>query len=173
VTIIPRGNALGGTHMLPESERYTLPEPYLKAQLITLLAGRAAERVLLGSVSSGADDDIRRATSLARSMLMRWGMDEGLGPIDLRVSEDHPFLGQTIAQPRLYADATAARADAAVQELLKESEAEAIKILMSNKDSVLALSAELEAKETLDAVEIRKYLDPNNITPLRDTARHK
>ena len=94
VTIIPRGSSLGGTHMLPEKERHTLPEAYLRAQLTTLLAGRAAEKLLLGSVSSGADDDIRRATELARSMVARWGMNAEIGPIDLRESEDHPFLGR-------------------------------------------------------------------------------
>ncbi len=159
VTIIPRGQALGGTHMLPENERHTLPEPYLRAQLTTLLAGRAAEQVLLGSVSSGADDDIRRATALARSMVARWGMDDDLGPIDLRESDDHPFLGQTIAKPRNFSDATAGRVDAAVQALLKESEAKATKILTTEKERVLALAAKLEKEETLDADAIRKCLN--------------
>ena len=159
VTIIPRGQALGGTHMLPVNERHTLPEPYLRAQLTTLLAGRAAEQVLLGSVSSGADDDIRRATALARSMVARWGMDDDLGPIDLRESDDHPFLGQTIAKPRNFSDATAGRVDMAVQSLLKDSEAKATEILTTEKKRVLALAAKLEKEETLDADAIRKCLD--------------
>ena len=171
VTIIPRGQALGGTHMLPENERHTLPEPYLRAQLMTLLAGRAAEQVLLGTVSSGADDDIRRATALARSMLARWGMDDDLGPMDLRESDDHPFLGQTIASPRSHADATAARVDLAVQELLKSSEEKAIEILNRHKDRVIALAQELEIKETLDSTAIRNCLDPNNITPISGRRR--
>ena len=113
VTIIPRGQALGGTHMLAEAERHTLDEDYLRAQLVMLLAGRTAERVFVGTVSSGADDDIRRATGLARSMVARWGMTEELGPVDLRQAEDHPFIGQSIAQPRDFADATAAHVDSA------------------------------------------------------------
>ncbi|MEL6208982.1 MAG: ATP-dependent zinc metalloprotease FtsH, partial [Pseudomonadota bacterium] len=81
VTIIPRGQSLGGTHMLPAEERHTLPEPYLRAQLAIMLAGQAAERLFLVTVSSGADDDIARATRLARSMVARWGMAEDIGPV--------------------------------------------------------------------------------------------
>lgn len=166
VTIIPRGQALGGTHMLPENERHTLPEPYLRAQLATLLAGRAAEMLLMKSASSGADDDIRRATALARSMVGRWGMNEDIGPIDLRDSDDHPFLGQAIARPRNFSDAAAAQVDVAVQSLLKESEAKATEILTQNKDKLAALAKQLEREETLDADAIRKCLDPDNVTPL-------
>lgn len=161
VTIIPRGRALGGTHMLPASERHTLDEDYLRGQLVTLLAGRAAEKLLIGTVSSGADDDIRRATELARSMVARWGMTEELGPVDLRQSEDHPFLGQTIAQPRGHADATAARVDEAVIALLKEAERLAEDILGEHRPQVERLASTLEAAETLDLVEIRRCLDPD------------
>ena len=154
--------------MLPENERHTLPEPYLRGQLTTLLAGRAAEKLLMKSVSSGADDDIHRATAIARSMVARWGMDDEIGPIDLRDSDDHPFLGQTIAKPRNFADATAARVDAAVQVLLKAAEAQATDILAQHKDKVTALATTLEREETLDANAIRKCLDPDNVTPLHD-----
>ncbi len=172
VTIIPRGHALGGTHMLPESERHTLDEDYLRGQLVTLLAGRAAEKLLIGTVSSGADDDIRRVTDLARSMVARWGMTEELGPVDLRQSEDHPFLGQSIAQPRDYADATAAQVDAAVIALLKEAEAQATGILSEHRPQVELLVTSLETKETLDFDEIRRCLDPDSkVTPLKRPPR--
>lgn len=168
VTIIPRGHALGGTHMLPESERHTLDEDYLHSQLATLLAGRAAEKLLIGTVSSGADDDIRRATDLARSMVARWGMTDDLGPVDLRQSEDHPFLGQTIAQPRAFADATAAQVDAAVITLLKKAEQQAAEILAGQRSRIENLVSSLEAKETLDFDEIRRCLDPDNkVAPLK------
>jgi cell division protease FtsH len=107
VTIIPRGRALGGTHMLPEEERHTLPEDYLKDRLAVMLGGRTAEKQLLGNVSSGADDDISQATQLARAMVARWGMSEAIGPVDLRQSEEHPFLGREIAQPRKFSETTA------------------------------------------------------------------
>ena len=166
VTIIPRGRSLGGTHMLPENERHTLPEAYLQVQLTTLLAGRAAEKLLLGSVSSGADDDIRRATAMARSMVARWGMDPAIGPVDLRESEDHPFLGQQIAQPRTFADETAARVDQAVMNLLHEAEKQAIRLIEEHRDQVLQLVARLEAEETLDLDAIRSCLrSDSTITP--------
>ncbi|MFY0615004.1 MAG: ATP-dependent zinc metalloprotease FtsH [Hyphomicrobiaceae bacterium] len=166
VTIIPRGRSLGGTHMLPENERHTLPEAYLQLQLTTLLAGRAAEKLLLGSVSSGADDDIRRATAMARSMVARWGMDPEIGPVDLRESEDHPFLGQQIAQPRTFADETAARVDQAVMNLLHEAEKQAIRLIEERRDQVVHLVARLEAEETLDLDAIKSCLEPGStITP--------
>jgi cell division protease FtsH len=171
VTIIPRGHALGGTHMLSESERHTEDETYLQAQLVILLAGRAAERLLIGTVSSGADDDIRRATKMARAMVARWGMSPELGPIDLRRSEDHPFLGQAIAQPRDHADATAALVDKAVMELLKKSEATATELLTAHRTEIESLIAELERQETLGFDEIRRLLDPSgSMEPQRDLA---
>jgi cell division protease FtsH len=166
VTIIPRGRSLGSTHILPENERHTLPEAYLRLQLITLLAGRAAEKLLLGSVSSGADDDIRRATAMARSMVARWGMDPEIGPVDLRESEDHPFLGQQIAQPRTFADETAARVDQAVINLLHEAEKQAIRLIEEHRDQVVHLVARLEVEETLDLDAIKSCLEPGcTITP--------
>ncbi len=162
VTIIPRGRSLGGTHMLPENERHTLPEDYLRVQLTTLLAGRVAEKLLLGSVSSGADDDIRRATVLARSMVARWGMDPTIGPVNLRESEDHPFLGQQIAQPRSCADETAARVDQAVIELLHQAEKQAGQLIKDHRSRVENLVERLEREETLDAETIKACLDPDD-----------
>jgi cell division protease FtsH len=163
VTIIPRGRALGGTHMLPENERHTLEEAYLEGQLVVLLAGRAAERLMLDSVSSGADDDIRRATEIARSMVARWGMSEELGPVDLRHSEDHPFLGQSIAQPRSFSDATAARVDEKVIALLKDADERATRILTEHLPRAEALIARLEERETLEVEDIRALLDGEGI----------
>jgi len=161
VTIIPRGRSLGSTHMLPTHDRHTLPEAYLRAQLVTLLAGRCAEKLLLGSVSSGADDDIRRATALARSMVARWGMDPDLGPVDLRDSDDHPFLGQKITQARSFSDETATRVDKAIMALLGESEKVAIRLIEAHRDHIERLVARLEAEETLDLETIRTCLDPD------------
>lgn len=162
VTIIPRGSSLGSTHVLPENERHTLPEAYLRAQLTTLLAGRAAEKLLLGSVSSGADDDIHRATALSRSMVARWGMDPDIGPVDLRESEDHPFLGQQIVKPRAFADETAAQVDQAVMKLLRAAEGQATQIIKDHRKEVTMLITRLEAEETLDLDEIKACLSPNS-----------
>ncbi|WP_241559984.1 ATP-dependent zinc metalloprotease FtsH [Solirhodobacter olei] len=168
VTIIPRGRALGGTHMLEKEERHTLPEDYLRSQLVILLAGRAAEQELIGTVSSGADDDIKRATALARSMVARWGMDADLGPVDLRQSEDHPFLGQTIAQPHEHADRTAARVDDAVIALLKEASDEAARLITEHRSQISSLVGELESQEVLDREQIEACLsDGGNVRPLK------
>ncbi len=166
VTTIPRGHSLGSTHMLPEDERQTLPEADLRVQLVTLLAGRAAEKLSLGSVSSGSDDDIRRATELARSMVARWGADTGIGPVDLRYSEDHPFLGQQIAQLRSFADQTAARFDQAVIDLLHGAKKLAVELIDGNRDKVLRLVTHLETEKTLDLAAITSCVGPaTTVTP--------
>jgi cell division protease FtsH len=153
---------------LNKEEHHTLSEDYLRGQLIVLLAGRAAEKLLIGTVSSGADDDIKRATELARSMVSRWGMDQELGPVNLRQSEEHPFLGQSIAQPRDHADETAARVDHAIIDLLKGSEEVAMKLLQEHLDELRFLVKELEDKEVLSFDEIQKCLtSQRKIMPLK------
>jgi cell division protease FtsH len=160
VTIIPRGRSLGGTHMLPEQERHTLPEDYLRHRLGMLLAGRTAEKILLGTVSSGADDDVRQATTLARAMVARWGMAEEVGPVDLRQSEEHPFLGREIAQPQQYSPETAHLVDEAVRRLLQEAEQQAATIIGAHRPEMAILVEELERNETLDRQQIDACLGP-------------
>ncbi|MDH5749788.1 MAG: cell division protein FtsH, partial [Rhodospirillales bacterium] len=160
VTIIPRGRALGATQMLPEEERHTLPEDYLKDQLAVLLGGRSAEKILLGNVSSGADDDIQRATALARAMVARWGMSDEIGAVDLRDSEEHPFLGREIAQPRRFSETTAHEVDEAVRKLLSEAEARDMDIIRAHRANMEKIVAALEEKETLDAADIESCLGP-------------
>ena len=160
VSIIPRGRALGGTHQLAEQERHTLPEDYLKNRLAVLLGGRTSEKELLGSVSSGADDDIQQATRLARAMVARWGMSEAVGPVDLRESEEHPFLGREIAQPRRFSESSAQAVDSAVRELLTEAESMAIGVIQEHRVGVKRLVARLEKEETLDRQQIEDCLNP-------------
>ena len=154
VTVIPRGRALGATQQLPETDRQTLPEDYLRDRLAVLLAGRAAERKIIGTISSGADDDIRQATALARSMVDRWGMSEDVGPIDVRESDEHPFLGREISQPRRFSEATADIVDRAVAALLKDADARAADIIAALRADIDRLIAALEARETLERGEI-------------------
>jgi cell division protease FtsH len=164
VTIIPRGRSLGATHQLPEIERHTLPQEYLTDRLAVLLAGRAAEQTFLSSLSSGADEDIRSATQLARWMVGRWGMSEEVGPVDVRDSDEHPFLGREIAQPRHFSEATAQAADKAVRRLLTDAEAQAIRILETHRGRIERLIAALEDKETLDRVAVAACLGPTEVT---------
>ncbi|MEX2145626.1 MAG: ATP-dependent zinc metalloprotease FtsH [Candidatus Rokuibacteriota bacterium] len=158
VSIIPRGRSLGGTQQLPEQERHTLPEDYLKDRLAVMLGGRAAEREMLGIISSGADDDIRQATALARSMVARWGMSKEIGPVDLRESEEHPFLGREIAQPRRFSEASAEIVDRAVRDLLQEAEERALQVLRRCRPGLDRLIARLEREETLDQQQIAACL---------------
>ena len=158
VSIIPRGRSLGATHMLPEEERHTLPEDYLRARLVVMMGGRTAERLFLGNVSSGADDDIHQASSLARAMVARWGMADDVGPVDLRQSEEHPFLGREIAQPRQFSPETAHEVDQAVRRFITEAEEKALSILETHRAEVERLVIELEANETLDRQQIEACL---------------
>ena len=154
VTIIPRGRALGGTHMLPTEERHTLPEEYLRDRLAISLAGRCAEKIFLGGVSSGADDDIKTATQLARAMVSRWGMSDEIGPIDVRQSEEHPFLGREIAQPRRFSEVMSSKVDEAVLKLLRDAEERGQEIITARRTVIEALIKKLVAEETVNHDEI-------------------
>ena len=150
--VTPPGMSLNSdeTHLLPEEERHTLPEAYLKDRLAVMLGGRAAEKILLDNVSSGADDDIQQATQLARAMVARWGMSEEIGAIDLRQSDEHPFLGREIAQPRRFSEATAHQVDQAVRHLLAEAEERAAGVIAEHRARMEQLIGRLEMHETLD-----------------------
>ena len=167
VTIIPRGRALGGTHQLPVIERHTLPEEYLRDRLAVILGGRASEKIFLDSLSSGADEDIRTATQLARAMVGRWGMSDEIGPVDVRDSDDHPFLGREIAQPRRFSEETARQADKAVHKLLVEAETRATETIEAHRTQVAKLIGALEAQETLDLAAVAAALGPKAVTAPR------
>ncbi len=160
VSIVPRGRALGATHQLPEHERHTMPEDYLKDRLAVMLGGRSAEKEILGNVSSGADDDIHQATRLARAMVSRWGMSEDIGPVDLRESEEHPFLGREIAQPRHYSEHSAEAVDDAVKKIILEAEEHAMQTIRSHRDRLDKLVKLLEKRETLYKEQIMMCLGP-------------
>ncbi len=158
VSIIPRGRALGATHQLPEQERHTLPEDYLRDRLVVMMGGRSAERELIGSVSSGADDDIAQATALARAMVSRWGMSKEIGPVDLRDSDEHPFLGREMALPRHFSENSAMSVDKAVKELLGNAEKQAIDLIAKHRQLLDNLINELEEHETLDQEQVKACL---------------
>jgi len=160
VSIIPRGRALGATQQLPEHERHTLPEEYLHDRLAVILGGRMAEKILLGTVSSGADEDIHQATAMARAMVSRWGMSDEVGPVDLRESEDHPFLGREIAQPRHYSEHSAETVDHAVHEILLEAEKRAQDTIEQHREKLGLLVELLEKQETLGLEDIKRCLGP-------------
>lgn len=163
VTILPRGKTLGGTHQIPEKERHTLPEDYLRDRLALMLGGRAAEKALIGTVSSGADNDIHQATTLARAMVSRWGMSDKVGPVDLRESEEHPFLGRDMAQPRRFSEKSASAVDEAVRELILTAEKRAGDVLNAHLQEMNKLIQMLEEEETLHRGQIETCLgSPGN-----------
>jgi len=163
VSIIPRGRALGATEQLPEHERQTLPEDYLNDRLTVMLGGRAAEKALLGTLSSGADNDIQQATQIARAMVSRWGMSDDIGPVDLRDSEEHPFLGREMAQPRHYSEHSAEVVDEAVRQILINAEKRAIEIITKHRPQLDNLISALEKRETLHKTDIEKCLGPREL----------
>ena len=145
---------------MPKEERHTLPEEYLRGRLAVIMGGRSAEKELLDSVSSGADDDIHQATTLARAMVARWGMSDEVGPVDLRESEEHPFLGREIAQPRHYSESSAQAVDKAVREMILQAEQQAQEIIKQHRPQLEKLIATLKEKETLHREEIENCLGP-------------
>jgi len=158
VTIIPHGQALGATQQLPEQERYILDEEYLRDRLTVMLGGRLAESEFLGTLSSGADQDIKQATELARKMVARWGMDDDLGPVDLRQDDSHPFLGREMASPRHFSERTAHDVDEAVKRILLEAEERGREIVRKHRKQVEALIDALEEREVLYEGEIDRIL---------------
>ena len=151
VTIIPRGRALGLTQQLPTDDRHTYPRTYLIGNLAILLGGRAAEELALGIVTTGAGNDIERATGLARKMVCEWGMSEAMGPLTFGKKEEQIFLGREIATNRDFSEQTAQAIDDEVRRLVTEAHHKALDLLRDNIDKLHALAEALLVEETLDA----------------------
>ena len=157
VTIIPRGMALGVTQSLPEADRHSYSKEYLLGQIALLMGGRIAEDVFIGSITTGASNDIERATELARSMVCEYGMSE-LGPLTFGKKEEQIFLGREISQHRDYSEDTAIRIDHEVKKLIDEQYQAAYKIITDNRDAMERLAQALLEYETLNAVQIRRVV---------------
>ena len=149
---------MGATQQPPENERYILTESYLKDRMTVMLAGRMAEKEFSGSYSSGADDDISQATHIARSMVTRWGMSKDIGPVDLRESDEHPFLGREITKSILHGDSSAGKIDQAIKELLTQAQENARQIIIQNKQKIMQLVAVLMEKRVSDKRRNYQYI---------------
>ena len=158
VTIVPHGQALGVTEQRPMDDRRNYPRDYLLGRLAVSLGGRAAEEVVFGQPTTGAESDLKQATQLARRMVGLWGMSEELGPVSYGVGETQPFLGRELAAPKEFAEATAARIDEAVAELISEAHEQARAILGRERKALDALAAELVAHEMVTAARIDELL---------------
>jgi cell division protease FtsH len=158
VTIIPRGRALGVTQLLPNEDRYNIGESRLHSQLAFMLGGRAAEKMVFNEYSAGAEDDLKRATQIARRMVSRWGMSQVIGPVAFRNGEEHPFLGKEMHEQREYSDETARIIDSEVQMFLLQADRRAVEVLTQHRDKLDSLTKALVDKESLDQDEIAQII---------------
>ena len=158
VTIIPRGRALGLTMQLPVDEKYTQARGYLLDRIAILFGGRVAEMLVFDEITTGAGNDIERASELARKMVCEWGMSDELGPLAYGKKEEHIFLGREIAQHRDYSEQTAQRIDAAVKQIIVEANDKVTRLLEENRDILTAIAAELLERETIMLEDIDRII---------------
>ncbi|MEO0235689.1 MAG: ATP-dependent zinc metalloprotease FtsH, partial [candidate division WOR-3 bacterium] len=167
ITIIPHGRALGATQSLPEEDRYIYTKSYIKAQLSVLLGGRAAELLVFGEESTGAADDLSKATEIARRMVTDWGMSEKLGPVTLGKAEEEVFLGRELGVRRYFSEETAKLIDQEIKEIVNKAFEKAKNIIESNIQYLHKISELLLEKETLTGRELDEILNKSTNDDLK------
>jgi cell division protease FtsH len=158
VTIVPRGHALGATEQIPVEDQHNLSRSYLLNRVAIMLGGRIAEKLIYHDITTGAGDDLKKATSIVRRMVTQWGMSDHLGPVTFSQGEEHPFLGRDLAQPKDFSEHTARIIDEEVERILGEMEGKAEKILRENIHKLEAIAQALVKHETLDNKEVDDIL---------------
>ena len=158
VTIIPRGMALGLTQQLPIDEKHNYSREYLMDQIAILLGGRLAEEISLGSVTTGAGNDLERATDLSRKMVCEWGMSDEMGPLTFGKKEEQIFLGREIAQHQDYSEDTAIKIDQEVRRIVSTNYERARDAITSHKDALVQIADELLSREVLDGEQVKKIV---------------
>jgi len=158
VTIIPRGMALGLTMQLPEADKHTYTKEYLEGMLAVLMGGRSAEEIFLGHITTGAGNDIERATDIARNMVCEWGMSD-LGPLAFGKKEEAIFLGREIAQHRDFSEDTALQIDREVKRIVNVGYEAAKNILSSNRETLDRIAVALLEREVIDANEVKLLME--------------
>jgi cell division protease FtsH len=166
VTIIPRGRALGLTTYLPIDEKHAYSKEYLEAMIAYLLGGRAAEKLIFNQFTTGAGNDIERATNLAHKMVCEWGMSDRLGPLAFGAKEEEIFLGREITRSKNYSETTSILIDEEVKSLVMKGMELAEKILAENVEVLHRLALVLLEREILDAEEIDKVIRGEELPPL-------
>jgi len=156
VTIVPRGQSLGVTYQRPQTDRYNYPEAYLRARIIGMLGGRAAEEVVYATRTTGAESDIEQATQLARSMVTRWGMSDELGMVQLAPRENRYLGGMGLSGEKPFSEATAERVDTEVHRIIGECHDAAKRLLVDHRRQLDSLVAALLERETLSEQEVLK-----------------
>ncbi|HSX59069.1 MAG TPA: ATP-dependent zinc metalloprotease FtsH [Tahibacter sp.] len=170
VTIIPRGRALGVTMFLPEGDRYSYNRTFIHSNLCSLYGGRVAEELIFGAdkVTTGASNDIKRATEMARNMVTKWGLSDELGPIAYGEQEDEVFLGRSVTQHKNVSDETARKIDEVVRSILDKAYAQATQILTDNRDKLDVMAKALLQYETIDALQIDAIMEGREPPPPKD-----
>ncbi|MCZ6729032.1 MAG: ATP-dependent zinc metalloprotease FtsH [SAR324 cluster bacterium] len=158
VTIIPRGQALGLTQLLPEEDRHSYNRAQLLGQISMMLGGRAAEQLTFNQFTTGASNDIKQASELARRMVVQWGMSEKLGPVSFSDGHDSIFLGRDLIQHKRYSQNTAKKIDQEVKKIISSCYQRTTKLLKSHKKSLVSLAEALIERETVDRAEILRIL---------------
>jgi len=158
VTIIPRGRALGLTMQLPTDDRYSYSKEFLVNQITILLGGRAAEEIVFQQQTTGAGNDLEKATEMARKMVCEWGMSEKMGPLTFGKGEEHIFLGREVSRPKDYSEETAVLIDSEIKRIVTDSASRAKHLLDSNLEKLHVLARALLERETLDGEEINRIL---------------
>jgi cell division protease FtsH len=173
VTIIPRGRALGVTMYLPEGDKYSYNKVSIESQLCSLYGGRVAEELVFGAdkVTTGASNDIERATKMARSMVTKWGLSDELGPIAYADEEEEVFLGRSVSQTKSVSDETARKIDEVVRTILDRAYARTTQILKDNLDKLHIMAEALLAYETIDASQIDAVMEGRRPGPPADWAK--
>lgn len=161
VTVIPRGMSLGSTQILPSEDRMNMSESEIRDQLVVLLAGRAAEKIIYDETSVGAENDLERATSLARRMISHWGMSHKLGPVSYKLSDSDPFLGREIHQQRQFSERTQETIDAEIGDTLRAADRRATDILHQRREELERLKDALIEREELDEKELTELIGPS------------
>jgi len=161
VTVVPRGQSLGSTQILPNEDRMNMSESDIRDQLVVLLAGRAAEKIIYDETSVGAENDLERATSLGRRMVSHWGMSLKLGPVSYKLSDSDPFLGREIHQQRQFSERTQETIDAEVGDTLRAADRRATDILHTRREELERLKDGLMEREELDENEITELIGPS------------
>jgi cell division protease FtsH len=164
VSIIPRGIALGYTMRLPLEDRYIVTRKELLGRIVGILGGRASEDIIFAELSTGAQDDLEKATDIARNMVMRWGMSEKLGHLTFGKRDEQVFLGRDIVEERNYSEATAVEIDKEIRSIVEECYQRAKNELSGNIDKLKSLAEKLLEKEVMDSEEVKKIVFPENKT---------
>jgi len=166
VTIIPRGMALGTTQQLPVDERHTYTRDFLDGQLVVMMGGRVAEEIFLDQLTTGAGNDIERATELARKMVCEWGMSDSLGPLSFGKKEEQIFLAREISQHKDYSEDTAVEIDKEVRRLVTEAHAKATQLVSENRAALERIAENLLEREVLDGHQVDILMKGGELAPM-------